>query len=250
MVADMDRRTTRRLLKAAFGLSSALALLVLTAPSIAAQVPDPSEVIEDVTNAVDDVTTGTGDEVADTVEDVTEDVGDTVGGELGQTTEDIGSTAGNAVRDATGAAGDVVGGTGSTVGDVIDDVTGGSEEPAPGTNGGAPNVDGGGTNGRIDGGSLSRDRNGNSTTTTGTDIAPLGSVPGTTIVRDDSFRSSTEGSGPAGGGILDALGGITFPLALIAIVAAFLAVQGRVDKGDPKLSLALLDPEDDMLSFR
>ena len=43
---------------------------------------------------------------------------------------------------------------------------------------------------------------------------------------------------------------IAFPLALLALVAAFLVLQGRVDKSDPKLALAPIDVDQEYLSFR
>lgn len=43
---------------------------------------------------------------------------------------------------------------------------------------------------------------------------------------------------------------LAFPLALTLIVVAFLLVQGRVDRSDPKLALAPLDSEHDLLSFK
>ena len=246
----MDRRTTRTFLKAALGLSGALAVLVLSASPAAAQIPEPGDLIEDVTNAVDDIATETGDGAADVVENVTGNVGNAVGGEVGQTTQDVGTTVGSTVRDVTGDAGDAIGGTGSTIDDVVDGVTGGSEDPAPGANGEAPNVGGDARDGRVDDGSSSRaGRDGSSATTTDTDLAPVGTLPATNLIRDNGTVFTGAGE-PSGGGLIDALGGIAFPLVLIAIVAAYLAIQGRVDADDPKLSLSLLDPEDDMLSFR
>ena len=40
-----------------------------------------------------------------------------------------------------------------------------------------------------------------------------------------------------------------FPIALILMVAAFLMVQNRIDRKDPKLALAPMDSEHDLLSF-
>lgn len=42
---------------------------------------------------------------------------------------------------------------------------------------------------------------------------------------------------------------LAFPLALTLIVAGFLAIQGRLDRRDPKLVLAPVDSEQDFLSF-
>jgi hypothetical protein len=251
----MDRRTTRRLRKAASGLSGACLLVILTTLPAAAQVPDPGDLVEDVTSAVDDAANEAGDGVADAVEEVAEEVGGTVGGPAGETTEDAGSTAGDTVRDVTGDAGNAIGDTGAEVDDVVDDAVegglGGSEDPAPGpNNGGVPTVNGQSGGGELDQPSATRVmRDREDATTVEPEILVPGTAPGTTFIReiDDSTASRED---PSPRSILDALGGITFPLALIAIVAAFLAIQGRIDKADPKLSVALLDPEDEMLSFR
>jgi hypothetical protein len=42
---------------------------------------------------------------------------------------------------------------------------------------------------------------------------------------------------------------LAFPLTLILVLGAFLLVQGRLDRSDPKLALAPVDPDDDILSF-
>ena len=43
---------------------------------------------------------------------------------------------------------------------------------------------------------------------------------------------------------------VAFPLVLLAMVAAFLVIQSRLDKKDPKLALAPLDVDEQYLSFR
>jgi len=47
----------------------------------------------------------------------------------------------------------------------------------------------------------------------------------------------------------EALQQAAFPLALIVLVIAFLMVQNRLDRKDPKLALAPVDSEHDLLSF-
>ena len=80
-----------------------------------------------------------------------------------------------------------------------------------------------------------------------TGLAPGGTAPAAGFVAEDTVSGTRQGVGPT---ILESLGGITFPLLLVAIVAGFLAIQGRIDSSDPKLSIAILDPEDETLSFR
>lgn len=48
----------------------------------------------------------------------------------------------------------------------------------------------------------------------------------------------------------DVLPRIAFPIALLILVAAFIVIQGRVDKSDPKLALAPIDVDQEYLSFR
>lgn len=47
----------------------------------------------------------------------------------------------------------------------------------------------------------------------------------------------------------EAVKNAAFPLALILLVGGFLVVQNRIDRRDPKLALAPVDPEHDLLSF-
>jgi hypothetical protein len=42
---------------------------------------------------------------------------------------------------------------------------------------------------------------------------------------------------------------LSFPLSLALLVAAFLLVQARLDRRDPKFTLAPLDSKHDLLSF-
>ena len=116
MVADMDRRRTRRL--ASVEVSGAMVVCVFLAVSIApalAQVPDPGDLIEETTGDIDDITTGVGNGIADAVDEATGD-----------------SSAGDIVRDTTGkATGDLVGDTGAAVDDALDDAVGSSLQPQP-----------------------------------------------------------------------------------------------------------------------
>lgn len=53
-----------------------------------------------------------------------------------------------------------------------------------------------------------------------------------------------------GGGLTDAARRFAIPLAVAALVAAFLIVQGRIDRRDPKLAAAPVDGRDDVVLFR
>jgi hypothetical protein len=43
---------------------------------------------------------------------------------------------------------------------------------------------------------------------------------------------------------------LSFPLGLTVLVIAFLGVQGRLDRRDPKLRLAPIDSKHDLVPFR
>lgn len=245
MVDHMDRRTPRRLASVASGAMAVCAFLAVSMAPAFAQVPEPGDLVEEVAGDVGAITDGAGDGVADAVEQVTGDVGDAVGGDAGQTTKDLGSSAGDIVRESTGTAGDLVGDTGSAVDDALDGLVGGSVQPLP--NAGKPNVGNGDGRGRFEtGSSISPRLPESGAPGFGTDLATVGGAQAAGSTSDDSIGTD-DGVGST---ILESLGGITFPLALVAIVAAFLAIQGRIDSADPKLSIAILDPEDETLSFQ
>jgi hypothetical protein len=240
----MDRRRTRRLLTLAPGFMAVGALSALSAGPASAQIPNP---IGEITEDVDTVVTEVGDGVAEIAEEATADVGGIVGGDLGQTTEDVGAAAGDIVRDTTKEAGNFVSDTGAALDEAVEGVVGGSEEPGAGTGGTDVSAGGSGGNGRIS------DRRSDNDLSVGRGSPALDTVLAPDTNPAPGFVSDAENVGSSDGSertILDALEGITFPLALIAIAAAFLAIQGRIDRKDPKLTLALLDPDDEMLSFR
>ena len=51
-------------------------------------------------------------------------------------------------------------------------------------------------------------------------------------------------------GLTDAAQRFVFPLAVAALVAAFVLVQDRIDRRDPKLAAAPIDSRDDVVGFR
>jgi len=252
MVADMQRQTTKRLFDAACVLFAASAISATFVAPAAAQVPEPGTLIEEVTGQVGDAASDLGDGVAGIVEDTTEAVGDVVGGQAGQVADDLGEAVGSTVRDVTHEADDAVTGTGSTVGNAVTDVVGDPDEPDQGTNGGAPSVSDPTTRGREDPVGSGRTLDGRPSVPGR--LASVGADPGSTATTvsapEDVATVGSSTSSDAGDDLLDAFAGITFPLALVALVAAFLAVHGRVDGTDPKLSIAARDAEDQMLSFR
>jgi hypothetical protein len=90
----------------------------------------------------------------------------------------------------------------------------------------------------------------------GADAAP-GSRPGGvtgTVLADSPTAALVPGSqgllDRVAEGLADAAKRFAFPLAVAALVAAFLIVQGRIDRGDPKLAAAPVDGRDDVVQFR
>ena len=223
-----------------FGTSlRALLLMAIGAPFVIAAVPARAACsLTDLACVTQTVT--------ETVEPVTEPV-----------TEPV-----NEVTDpVTGTVGGVVDEVKGTVGPIVDEVpvppqlpdpsldvnqptTGDSSAgPGPGTGPGAPPGDSG--NGRSD---------------PGTGRSAERPIPVQALVRDTFFISGVAPSPssdvrigpspPAERTVLslqDVVKGFAFPLALVLIVGAFLLVQDRLDRRDPRLALAPVGP--DVLDF-
>jgi hypothetical protein len=58
------------------------------------------------------------------------------------------------------------------------------------------------------------------------------------------------GSGGLGAGVAEATRRFAFPIGIAALVGAFLLVQGRVDRKEPKLAAAPIDSRDDLVIYR
>ncbi|MFN2390326.1 MAG: hypothetical protein ABR575_12085 [Actinomycetota bacterium] len=80
-------------------------------------------------------------------------------------------------------------------------------------------------------------------------VASAGTDPGRAAALVPPSDSTSPGSDAVRRAI-EALTRLAFPLALALIVVAFLLLQGRFDRADPKLALAPVDPEHDLLAFR
>ena len=172
MVADMDRRTTRRLASVASGAMAVFAFLAVPMAPAFAQVPEPGDLIEETTDKIDDATTGIGNGIADAVDEATGD-----------------SSAGDIVRETTGTAGDVVGDTGAAVDDALDDAIGGSLQPVPDP--GEPNVGNRKNKGRFSTGSSTEPqllKTGSSSFDPG--LAPVGTAPAAGFVEDNTISGT------------------------------------------------------------
>ncbi len=270
------------------GLVWALALwvgLIALAPSASAQV-DVAEVTQvgTVDDAVGDATGAVGSatgEVADTVADTANTAGDTV--------TDVGSTAGDTVTDVGNTVGDTVGGdTGGTVSDTTGTL-GGAVKDTTRSGGDTIKDTGGQIAASSDEGTRSIDKilgkkNGSSYTVP-TDAKMSEARFGTKVkahqvwnIRGMAGNGASfvaEGFGAFAPSIASQLGNLaaqtrlltkptlaeiaraaqeaikqfTFPIALTLMVVAFMLAQGRLDRKDPKLALAAVDTDEDMLSF-
>ena len=235
-----------------------------------------------VTDAVDGVVGGvqdTVDEVGDTVGEVTDGAGEVVD----EVTDGVSDGTGGATDPITDPIDGVVDGVGGTVGEVVDpgSSSGGSGRrpltggiPAAGVDGSAQpgSTSPAGDPGTVAGGG-SRPWH-----RSGSDLGPhspsAGTADGGTLSRIpaasiDAFARSLsvaagalaetaiEGSEPASRspwagvfeGVADLAKRVAFPLALVLIVGGFLALHNKFDRRDPKLALAPIDQDQEVLHF-
>jgi hypothetical protein len=189
------------------------------------------------------------DEVDETLGGTVDDTQDTVGGVVEEAGGDVQQTPGGIVDDAQETLGGVVDDVQDTVGGVV-----GPGNPAP-----LPTQDGGDGPGQAPGGG---GRPGQPSPAQ-VDLS-VTQAPGPISSQALRFaaladRGPTSGSAQLPSGIerrpIDStgpfssipVGAVGFPLVLIAIVIAFLAIQSRIDRKDPKLALAPVGSE--YLSF-
>ncbi len=246
---------------------------------------DAGAVVDDV---VDDVTGGAGEVVDDVVDEVTDPEGPVggvvdevtdpegpVGGVVDEVTDPEGPVGGvvDEVEDVTGPVDEVVddvmdelgNNAGAVVDSVVDKVGGVVDGPGglPGSPGApdpnSPGVDpvgntgtGPGADGTADNeeGAVLAERiaatvpaDGFAANVLAATEAAATSAPPTRSVSDPSLLERIARS------ISDVAQKIAFPLLLAAAVGAFVVVQNRVDRKDPKLALAALDADEDLLSF-
>jgi len=212
--------------------------LVATAPlAFACPALDPGCVVEDTT------TTGGG---------VVEDSTTTGGGVL----EDTTTTAGGVLEDTTTTVGGALPGDGSLPGGVIPGgggiVPGGGNGSQPGGGGTTPGGGGGnqgGGGGTPSGGGTQPEPTSSTTHSQPTGVlSGSGSVPfnppgdvSTTVGRPfPSFLDEGSGALLSGSRLVKTL---AFPFILILLVVAFVCMQNRIDRKDPRLALAPVGSE-------
>jgi hypothetical protein len=238
------RRSAARLAIFLLALGSCLLLAV---PAARADCPvDVSCVTEPVAGVVQDPVGTVEGVVEDPVGTVEETVDETV-----QTVEETVGTVEDTVDEVTGTVEDTVdpvlgGGGDDPVDPVVDEtaVLAVETENAAGQTqqGGEPGSQtGGGSEGGAFGGPRPRDAVGSTTLAGSSTPAPASGAQG-------AIRT-VPSDAPLGFGDLfrNVVAGLVFPSILALIVVAFVAVQNRLDRRDPKLALAPIGP--DVLTF-
>lgn len=249
------------------GLTLLLACLVIfaLAPAAAAQLPsDPVGTINDTLGG------GSGG----TIGDVVDEVDDTLGGGTGtivddgttepelleEATKEITDTVENPEKKITDTTSDPIGSVDGTLGSTTDTATNDVNEISKTLTG---------TDGKN---AKSRKKTSKDGLTTGSGrlaaaeayhdkvfeqslAARLADAKNRSPVTLTSSTTSTESSGLAG--VIQQIGRVAaeavqqaaFPLLLTLLVGAFLIGQNRIDRRDPKLAMAPVDSDQDLLSF-
>ena len=212
------------------------------------------DVVDEVTGGgtvggvVDEVTGGAGgvvDEVVDTVDGATdpvEEVVDTVTGGVKDVTDEAGNNATTIVDKVNQTLGGLTGD--SSVG----------VPTLPGADGSAPGatLGGGGRTPDVAGVQTRRELAGLARTISpdgfaGTDgLAAPAPAAAASTARDGAAPSMIERIARSAAGVAERL---AFPMLLAFAVGAFVLLQNRVDRKDPKLALAALDADEELLGF-
>jgi hypothetical protein len=219
------------------GLMVVSAFVLMSVPAMACPVTDlsclPQTVADPVTAVQDtvDQTTATVEETAATVNKTVEPVTDAVKGVLGQVPDppDPG-----VIDDPTGILPGVLGSTVTQPSGPGATKSGGNGT-TNGTGGGNPRTAGGGA---VSPSSFGR----------GPVIGPVSIAAPIFLTAADSQTIPRRGLFDRFGTLaIEAAKELAFPLALALIVLLFVAVQNRIDRKDPKLALAPVEP--DLLRF-
>lgn len=221
------------------------------------------DTVEEVGGSVGDTVDNVGGSVGDTVTDTGGSVGDAVGGPVGDAVKDVTGAVGGAVKDSTNTAGGTVKDTTGAVGQAID----GATDPILGEKDGNGGKDHGGKKN----GSKDRNGAGNGKTTgdrpsvlggssfgegafgfgTRVPAITLGSAGSQELAGDQvaAFAPEPLNLGALTEAAVEAVKKFAFPIMLSFLVAAFMLIQDRVDRKDPKLALAAVDTDQEWLSF-
>lgn len=232
-----------------------------TSDSVGGTVGDT---VKDTGGTVGDTTGTVGGTVGDTVTDTGGTVGDTVGGPAGDTIKDTTGSVGGTVKDISGTVGGTVKDTSSDVGKSID----GTTETVLGDGKTGDKEHGAQKDGVKDGkkdGKKHRSTDGR-TKVGGSIVFGEGAfgfgtrTPEISLGGIESAREIAGGQaaafapqpldlGALAEAAVEAAKRFAFPILLSILVVAFMMVQDRVDRKDPKLALAAVDTDQEWLSF-
>ena len=221
------------------------------------------ETVGQVGGDVGDTVGEVGGSVGDTVTDTGGSVGEAVGGPVGGAVKDTTGAVGGAVKDASGSIGGTVKDTSGAVGQAID----GATDPILGEDGKGDKDHGGKKDGQKDRGGAGNNKKGGKSTVLGETAFGEGAfgfgtrVPAITL--GDAGSQEIAGGqvaafapaptpldlGALAEAAVDAAKKFAFPILLSILVAAFMVIQDRVDRKDPKLALAAVDTDQEWLSF-
>ena len=205
-------------------------------------VDDVTEPVEDTVDDVADTIDDVADPVEDAVDEVVEDVVDDLVQDVTDTVNDTTDSVKNAVGDVAKSVDDPVGavdGVGGKVGASLGGPNKGPSPSSPDHRGDAPSQGPIGEEGAMHSEEESLLRGSDATSTFTPDSA--------VSTQPDPDSSLLEEIGSA---IADAAKRLAFPLALVTVVAAFLAIQGFFDRKDPKLTLAPVDSQQGYIAFK
>lgn len=261
------KTSARRALAVTF---AALIAAVWLAPVASAQLPDSGSgggsvggATDTVTDTVTDTTTDTTGDTSGTVGEVTDPVtGDDDTGSTVDPIGDVKKTVDKTVNDTSESVDETTGGATGPVTDTITKTisdTGDTLDSTTGTSTGTKKNKSRKKTKAGSGGSVTPRLYRDGVTVTEW-LTALNFVP-SVGAEQPATRHISMASGYApvetGEGFLSKLGRIAteaaermaFPLALTLLVVGFLVVQGRIDRKDPKLALAPVDAEHELLSF-
>lgn len=238
-----------------------------------------TEVIKDVAGTAGNTAKDVGKEAGGVVSGTGGTVGETVGGSPGSTIKDVSGSIGDAVKDTSGTVGDVISGKGKEISEAVDSTSESTNEVIKELTGGAV----GGRNGNLPIGVIQPGDQGE-VSDRGSKPALGSSTSGGIASGAQGSAGFTQGSSAAAAAansllnfnpallsetvgdagdvrepmrlddvmaeVIEAARRLAFPLMLLALVVGYVVFQNRIDRKDPKLALAALDQDPDLLSFR
>lgn len=225
------------------------------ADTVVEVVDDTSDVVTDTTDTVVDTVTETTDTVVDTATDtvdtVVETATDTVDTVV-EVVEEVVTTVENAVTETTDTGQETVDpvlGGGQPVGSSAGDDARANDQASAGDTLRTDDPMSRSSEGTIADAGAGRPAVGAVVASSSTAAGDVGSPSGLGPITPRPDAASLDAGAPpvdgdpAAVGFANAIHALAFPLALAVVVVAFLLVQGRLDRRDPKLALAPVGPD-------